>query len=94
MKATSEKYTGEIKNESYHGKGKLIRGAPKDEIYYSYEGDFLNGCEEGKGKMKDFYWGIDYYKGDFRKGKPEGEGHMKWSENPKGVEEDSKQYKG
>jgi len=48
-------YEGEIKNENYHGKGVLTRGTPNDEIYYSYDGDFLNGCEEGKGKMKDKY---------------------------------------
>ena len=64
-------YIGEVKNNQPHGKGKRFWG---DKIT-KYEGQFLNGKEQGYGKLKINNGGeVDYYEGNFKKGRFHGKG--------------------
>lgn len=60
-------YKGEIKDDKYHGKGKLTTKN------YTYEGEFKDDKYHGKGKLtfKEYN-----YEGQFNEGKAEGEGKL------------------
>ena len=61
-------YRGAMKNGFFHGKGRL------EEYDGSiYEGDFLDGRFDGKGK---YSWAGNKYKGEFRNGKFGGQGKL------------------
>ena len=69
-------YEGEMKNSTYHGKGKLMFA--NGDIY---EGDFVNGEKSGNGKLT--FEDKTVYEGAFEKGEFKGTGKMKW---PNGYE--------
>jgi hypothetical protein len=57
-----------------HGKGKMTY-THKDIVYFTYEGDFVEGKKTGKGRFKDeFDDSYSVYEGDFVNGKPNGKG--------------------
>ena len=63
-------YVGEVKNGKPHGKGKRSWG---DKIT-KYEGQFLNGKEDGYGKLTINNGEVDFYEGNFKKGRFHGKG--------------------
>jgi hypothetical protein len=69
-------YEGEMKDSTYHGKGKLT--SANGDIY---EGDFINGEKSGNGKL--IFADKTVYEGAFEKGEFKGNGKMKW---PNGYE--------
>lgn len=58
----AQQYTGTFKNNKYHGRGLLYRET------IVYDGEFVNGAFEGKGKLMDAN-GDEYY-GDWKNDKP------------------------
>ena len=63
-------YLGEFKNGKKHGKA---IDYPKDGDII-YEGDFIDGLYDGKGKLIDISNNRDYYIGEFLHGKKHGKG--------------------
>ncbi len=88
--ANGAKYTGQFKDSKPNGKG-LYNFPPEHKTYVSYEGDFVDGKQEGVGKFIDKKGNV--YEGDVKAGKRDGKGKMtyangsvyegEWSQNKK-----------
>ena len=85
----NKEYEGDFKfnNGLFSGSGKLEELNSIINKKTFYEGDFINGKFEGKGKWKkEIIYGYETYEGDFINGKFEGKG--KWTED---MEDNNKQ---
>ena len=82
------RYVGEIKDFLPNGKGKITSSD------YDYDGDFINGKANGKGKENNKgIWGLGHYEGDFMDNVRDGKGTFNFYDGSKYIGNWKKDYR-